>query len=137
MSSLTDLTDFLNRTLNNLVHPGDENTKPFPILLPGLRTVSVPPELAGQFAEEAGLPHLDTPKLVAEALAAAITQNYVILTREEHEQLRQQAADAPTGHRVINIRTTPTGQPVLSITIDKTSNDVVVPAKALQKAAEQ
>ncbi|AEJ93172.1 hypothetical protein FDG57_gp099 [Mycobacterium phage Mutaforma13] len=134
---LTDLTDFLNRTLNNLVHPGDENTKPFPILLPGLRTVSVPPELAGHFAEEAGLPHLDTPKLVAEALAAAITQNYVILTREEHEQLRQQAADAPTGHRVINIRTTPTGQPVLSITIDKASNDVVVPAKALQKAAEQ
>ncbi|AVJ50741.1 hypothetical protein SEA_OGOPOGO_102 [Mycobacterium phage Ogopogo] len=134
---MSSLTDFLTEKLANLVHPGDENTKPFPILLPGLRTISVPPELAGQFAEEAGLPHLDTPKLVAEALAAAITQNYVILTREEHEQLRQQAADAPTGHRVINIRTTPTGPPVLSITIDKTSNDVVVPAKALQKAAEQ
>ncbi|QGH77908.1 hypothetical protein SEA_KENUHA5_90 [Mycobacterium phage Kenuha5] len=137
MSSLTDLTDFLNRTLNNLVHPGDENIKPFPILLPGLRTVSVPPELAGQFAEEAGLPHLDTPKLVAEALAAAITQNYVILTREEAEQLRQKAADAPTGHRVINIRTTPTAPPVLSITIDKTSNDVIVPKRALRKAVEQ
>lgn len=134
---MSSLTDFLAEKLNNLVHPGDENTKPFAIPLPGLRPAGIPQELAGQFAEQAGLPHLDTPRLIAEALAAAITQNYAVLTREEAERLRQQAADAPTGHRVINIRTTPTGQPVLSITIDKTSNDVVVPAKALQKAAQQ
>ncbi|QNO12414.1 hypothetical protein I5H85_gp102 [Mycobacterium phage Royals2015] len=134
---MSEFTDFLTHTLQNLTHPGDDNNKPFPILLPGLRAISVPPELAGQFAEEAGLPHLDTPRLIAEALEAAINTKYVVLTRVEVEQMRKQAADAPTGHRVINIRTTPTTPPVLSITIDKTSNDVVVPAKALQKAAEQ
>lgn len=128
--------DLIAAALPHLTHPGDDNTPPFAVQLPGLAVAGMPPAMAAQFAADAGHPTVNTAQLVAEALAAVIDTTFDVLTKADATQLRQDAADAPDGSRVITIRTTPTRPPVLQITIGKT-DDLTIPAAILRAAADQ
>ncbi|EUA18456.1 putative gp80 [Mycobacterium xenopi 3993] len=87
------------RLPEGLLHPGDPNAnQPAKLIpLPGLRSTGIPPEMAKQFAAQAGLPSHDVPKLIGEAIVYLLeTEGFAIIPSTELEQLRTQAADAPT-----------------------------------------
>lgn len=66
------IVNLIATQLPDLTHPGDGNGS---IALPvsAFRaTNSLPPEVAQQFAQDAGLPHSDIPRLVAEAIVHLI-----------------------------------------------------------------
>lgn len=70
---MPDLVAVIAAALPTLTHPGDAEG---PIALPNaaFRAMdNLPPDVANQFAAEAGLPHADLPQLYAEAIAHAIT----------------------------------------------------------------
>ena len=114
------------RLSTGLLHPGnpDAGQQPTPILLPGLSGTGIPEEMAAHFAYEAGLPGNDTPRLLAEAiihmLETDLAGGSTIIADSELEQLRQAAADAPDGARIISVHchcdTTMTN-PLLALTI--------------------
>lgn len=119
-------------TAGALYHPGDDNTPPRTIPLPGFRAVGMSDEQAHELIGQ-------TAKLWGEALAHYIhTNGKTIIDTTELQQLRQDAADAPDGVRVIRIHQNNLNGPViLELTIDK-SNDAAIPdtvLRALQKAA--
>ncbi len=133
------LIAFLTERLPNLVHPGTEGSGPHPLRLPGLAPAGIPDDMLAGFAEEAGLPSVDTPRLIAEALVYAMAATGIIdpdLTKTEADQLRAQAADARDGTRAIRIKTTPTAEPVLVLAVKKDSDEVIVPAAALKAIGE-
>jgi hypothetical protein len=70
-------------------------------------------------------------KLVSEAIVALIEADHDILPKPEAAQLRQAAADAPDGTRIITVHTTPDTPPVLELTVGKT-NQVIIPEAALK-----
>ena len=87
-----------------LVHPGDEHTKPTPLPLPGLASTGIPPEMAAEFANEAGLPNADPARLVAEAIIACLEEldgGSTLIANTELAALRQAAADAPDHTRTV------------------------------------
>jgi len=57
--------------LPNLTHPGT-GEGPVALPIPSFQPATLPPEVAEHFAQEAGLPHSDFPKLAAEAIVATI-----------------------------------------------------------------
>jgi hypothetical protein len=97
------------RLATGLIHPGDPDTgrPPTPILLPGLSTTGIPPEMAEDFAQIAGLPTNDAPKLLAEAIVALIETELAggstIVTDADLAALQQAAATAPTGARILSV----------------------------------
>jgi len=121
--------DLLARTLpQGLPHPGDEHTPPRVVPLPGFRTTGMSDEQAQELVGQSS-------KLVAEAVIHLLEAEFDILPKAEAAQLRQDAAEMPDGTRIIHVRTTPTSEPVLSLTVGK-ADDVVVPAAALKKVGE-
>lgn len=85
------ITALIAEALPNLTHPG---TGSGPILLPipALRsTANLPPEVAEEFAAEAGLPSSDMPRLVAEAIVALIEDQHEIVPRSQLDTLRRSA----------------------------------------------
>lgn len=122
-----------------LVHPGDEHTKPTPLPLPGLNTTGIPPEMAAQFAQDAGLPHSNTPLLLAEAIIACIEEldgGSTIIATTELDALRQAAADAPEGTRTIRLHCTcdrMLNTPLLELSVGK-DDTIVTNAKPLLRS---
>ncbi|QBI97311.1 hypothetical protein KD930_gp67 [Mycobacterium phage Kevin1] len=118
---------------NGLPHPGDENTPPRVIPMPGFRTTGMTDDQAKQLIGTSA-------QLVAEAIVRGVIEtDHEILTKAEAAELRQAAADAPDGTRIITIydradhqRTTP----LLTLTIGK-SDDVTVDAGLLREAFAQ
>jgi hypothetical protein len=90
------IADLIAENLPSLTHPGDG--KPFALNLPVFRTAALPPQMATQFAADAGLPSSDIAKLTAEAITALIENNHVVLTKTEAQQLHD-AANANETHR--------------------------------------
>ena len=87
-----------------LMHPGDEKTPAFPLPLQMFRTSSLPQEQRDMYAQEAGLPHSDVPRLVAEALTALIEGQYDLVPKAETAQMRAAAAAAePMRTQEINL----------------------------------
>ena len=82
--------------LGALVHPGDDTHEPTPISMPMFRNTSLPPEMAEEFAREAGMPTSDTNKLFTEALFAEIEQTHQRIPNDEAERLRRVDADDDT-----------------------------------------
>lgn len=82
------------RLPTGLPHPGSADQKPRTIMLPAMRNTGIPAELTQHFADQAGLPTNDMPKLVAEALINLIETdgNSEIISRTELAELRQAAA---------------------------------------------
>ncbi|BDY31399.1 hypothetical protein [Mycolicibacterium mageritense] len=115
-----------------LLHPGDDKTPSRSLPIPGFRAAGMSDEQAEEMIGQAA-------KLWGEALAHYIhTNGKTIIETAELQQLRQDAADAPDGVRVIRIHQSNLNGPVvLELTIDK-SNDAAIPdtvLRALQKAA--
>lgn len=118
------------RLPNGLIHPGKpDGSQPARALpLPGLNSTGIPADQAKQFANEAGLPASDVPQLIAEAVIHTIETDgqSTIITNTELDALRQAAADAPTGARVIEVHTScPQATPLLELTIDKSSRTTI------------
>jgi hypothetical protein len=119
--------DLVARTLpHGLPHAGDDNTPPRLIPLPGFRTTGMTDEQALEFVGQSA-------KLVAEALVNLIETENEIVPKADIAQLRQDAADAPDGTRIVNLVTGPTSDPVLVLTVDKSSDRVLVPASVLKQ----
>jgi hypothetical protein len=126
------------RLASGLVHPGDpDNHQPAVALpLPGLSSTGIPPELAAQFAEEAGLPHSDAPKLLAEAIVALLETENTIIATVELSQIRAAAAAAPEGNRVVAVHChcdNTLANPLLELTVTN-SDRVTVNGGALLRA---
>lgn len=121
-----------------LIHPGNPatNTQPRALPLPGLSTTAIPPEMAAHFAEQAGLPSSDVPRLLAEAIEHLIAADLdsTIISNRELAQLRQAAADAPDRTRIITVHTTcdrTRTAPLLQLSVTTTSDRTVIPCAAL------
>ncbi len=111
-----------------LCHPGDDTTSPRVIPLPGFRTTGMSDEQAQELVGQSAT-------LVAEALVHLLEGEYEILPKTEATQLRQDAADAPDGTRIIKVKKTPNTPPVLELTVGK-SDEVIVPEVALKALCE-
>ncbi len=119
-----------------LIHPGDPDTnqQPQALPLPGLSSTGIPPEMAAHFAEEAGLPGTDAPRLIAEAIAHLITTELdcTLITNTELAE-RQAADDTPGGTRIITVHT-PCDRskttPILELAITN-ADRVVIPCNTL------
>ena len=97
------------RLAAGLIHPGDpdNNQPPVALPLPGLSSTGIPPEMAEQFAAEAGLPHNDAPRLLAEAIVALLETDLAggstIIADTDLAALRTAAADPPGGTRIVAV----------------------------------
>lgn len=124
------LADLLTRTFaaGALPHPGDEKSGPRTIPLPGFRATGMPEAQAEEMIGQAA-------KMWAEAIAYAIDAEFDVLTKADAAQLRQDAADAPDGTRIVTLydqrdhqRTTP----LWVLTVGKT-DDVSIDVRQLRK----
>lgn len=103
------------RLATGLIHPGNPDTQqPAKLIaLPGLSSTGIPPEMAQHFANEAGLPANDAPKLVVEAILHLLDTELglELIPASELRQLRAQLAepDTSTGAPInIHCRCNPT-----------------------------
>jgi hypothetical protein len=109
-----------------LIHPGnpDANQPAQAIPMPGLSRTGIPPEMARQFASDAGLPSSDVTKLLAEAIVHLIETEgaSTIIANTELDALRQAAAAAPEGTRAISVHChcdNTRSMPLLMLTVGK------------------
>lgn len=128
------LVGLLARTFStgSLPHPGDDNTPSRLIPIPGFRAAGMSDEQAKELIGEAA-------KLWAESLASVIEGEYVLLTKADAAQLRQDAAEAPDGTRIITVYSQSDHQhqsPLWQFTLGKT-NDVTIPDRQLGKLTAQ
>lgn len=137
MSNARAATLIAERLPTGIPHPGADGQKPFMVTLPGLRSTGIPPEMAAQFAQAAGLPHTDTPKLVAEAVVNLLETDgqMTIIDNADLAQLRQDAADAPDGTRIMTLRCTCHGREVFQLVIGKGDRATIDPG-LLARAVE-
>ncbi|MDV6979641.1 hypothetical protein [Mycobacterium intracellulare] len=88
------------RLAAGIVHPGnpDTNQPAKLIALPGLSSTGIPPEMAQHFANEAGLPANDAPRLVAEAILHLLDTELglELIPASELRQLQAQVAEPDT-----------------------------------------
>ncbi len=100
------------RLATGIIHPGDpDNRQPAtPLLLPGLSGTGIPDEMAAHFAQEAGLPTNNAPRMLAEAIVALLETELAggstIIANSDLEQLHIQAAEASTDTRIISVHCT-------------------------------
>lgn len=124
------LVDVLTRMFASgvLLHPGDGNTPPRPIPLPGFRTAGMADEQAKEMVGEAA-------KLWGEAVASGIDAEFDVLTKADAAQLRQDAAEAPDGTRILTLydqRDHQRKTPLWVLTVGKT-DDVTIDVRQLRK----
>lgn len=134
----TSVSELIAKHLPNLVHPGDEKTKPFAIPLPMFAAAAaLPPEMAEQFAAEADLPSPDIAKLTAEALVHLVESEGGVdlsLTRAEVDKLRSDATINVEKHRQPKVCCKVCGSPLFRINVD-TTNPVVNGTQFLEALA--
>ncbi|OHT86913.1 hypothetical protein [Mycobacteroides saopaulense] len=107
-----------------LFHPGDENTPSRPVNMPGFRNTGMSDEQTQEFVGQAA-------KIVAESIVHLIEAEFELLTKADAAQLRQDAADAPDGTRILTFYDRADHQlqsPLWQVTIGKTDNVMVNPA---------
>lgn len=80
--------------LGELVHPGDDQTPPFPLSLPTFQPAMMPEGMAEAEAEELGLPSLDLNKLFLEALFSMLERDFGVVLTDATELAQIQAAAA-------------------------------------------
>lgn len=71
-----DLAERVAPKLGELVHPGDDDTPPFPLSLPTFQPSVLPEGMVEAEAEELGLPSLDLNRLFLEALFSLLAREY-------------------------------------------------------------
>lgn len=114
------------RLPGGLWHPGDPSIDQPPkmIPLPGLASSGIPPEMAEHFAQEAGLPSANVPKLVAEAIVNTIETDgqTEMIPRAELEQLRSDAATfeaSPPAGQMVTVVCTGCRAPLLELSLGR------------------
>lgn len=122
--------DLLTRTFASgaLQHPGDANTPARLIPLPGFRSAGMGDDQTQEMIGAAA-------KLWAEAIGSVTDNEFEVLSKADAAQLRQAAADAPDGTRIIRVYDRADHQrtkPLLELTIGKT-DDVTVDSRLLRK----
>lgn len=115
---MPDPTELIAQHLaTGLVHPGDG--KPVALPLPMFQTSAIPPEMADEFANQAGLPSSDITKLTAEAIVHLLERNgLTILDSTELQQLRADATEVTGRHRQPRITCKQCGGFLMSLNID-------------------
>lgn len=124
------LVDLLTHTFSKgvLAHPGNDNAPSYLIPIPGFRSAGMSDEQAEKMIGAAA-------KEWAEALASTIQGKFECLTKADAAQLRQDAAEAPDGTRIITVYGQSDHQhqsPLWQFTLGKT-NDVTIPDRQLGK----
>lgn len=115
-------------TAGSLQHPGNEHQPPFAIPLPGFRNTGMGTDQTQDMIGAAA-------QLWAEALTHILETQFEIMTRAEIAQLRQDAADAPDGTRIIRAhRGTKTGPVICELVLDKT-DDIALPHAILRETS--
>jgi hypothetical protein len=120
-----------SRLASGLIHPGDPdgNQPPIALLLPGLSSTGIPGEMAKDFADEAGLPANDTPRLIAEAivylLETELAGGSTIIADADLNQLRQSAADVDDARIVSVYCHCDTANPLLQLPVTHSDRIVV------------
>ncbi len=128
------------RLAAGLIHPGDpeRGQQPTPLLLPGLSSTGIPPEMAEHFARVAGLPTNDAPRLLAEAIVHAIEAELAggstIVADATLTALQHAAAEAEGDTRVLSVfcHCDPThASPLLALLTTRSSDTAMVDGKTL------
>lgn len=110
---LPDLTHLAPK-LATLIHPGDDTTEPFPMVLPWFQQQELIPDgLAQQQADELGLPSPDLNRLQLEAIVHLIETegNVELVDKAELAALRTAAAANEVKRHAILEFVTDCGQP--------------------------
>jgi hypothetical protein len=115
--------ELIAANLGSLVHPGEGKTGPTPITLPMFRTVSNA-AMQEHFAAEAGLPHPDINRLVAEAIVALVEGNgYAIVANQDLAGMKAATAAAePARNRRLNFQCR-CGYPIFTAQVDGFDTD--------------
>ena len=101
-----------NALPKGLIHPG-QNGRPTPVQLPGFNTTGMTDEQAQEFIGGAAT-------LLAESIVALLEQDFEIVTKHDMAQLREDAATAPDGTRIISVReVSETGPELMQLTVGK------------------
>lgn len=127
------------RLAAGLLHPGDpeRGLPPTPLLLPGLSSTGIPPEMAEHFANQAGLPTNDAPRLLAEAivhvLETELAGGSTLIADADLAVLRHAAAEAEGDTRVLSVYCScdPTKANPLLALLTTHSDSVMVDGKTL------
>lgn len=83
-----------------LEHPGDEKTPPFPVIpLPTFQTATLPPGMAQEMAEQAGLPHPDFARIYFEAWLHLLETEGDVTVIDNTELADLRAAAAAVEHK--------------------------------------
>jgi hypothetical protein len=78
-----------------ITHPGDDQTKPFPLAAPPMfKVAQMPAEVAKDMADQAGFPHADIPLIYCQAWIATLETvcNVTLIDNDELAELRAAAA---------------------------------------------
>ena len=98
-----------------ILHPGDDQTDPFPLAPPPMfKTAQLPPEIAKDMADQAGLPHADFARIYSEGWIHTLETvcNVTLVDNDELAELRAAAqAQEYRRNQALNF-TTPCGQTV-------------------------
>lgn len=111
---MTDLGARLAPKLATLIHPGDEHTEPFPMVLPWFQRQELMPDgLAQQQADELGLPSPDLNRLQLEAILhmVEVEGDVELVDKAELAALRTAAAANEGKRNAIVEFVTDCGQP--------------------------
>lgn len=88
-----DLAEKLAPKLPSLVHPGDADVDPFPLIIPSFQTATLPEGMAEDMAEELGMPSPDICLHFLEAVFHLVeVEGYSIVPTDEVTDLRAAAA---------------------------------------------
>lgn len=126
------------RLPTGLVHPGDENTKPKVLALPGFAGRGIPPEMARHFADEAGLPPNDAPKVWAEALVHLIESDggCVIVPKTEWDDVKAQSTAPDASSPVVAVHCSCNrSEPIMSVSTGRVK--VTTSGAALRKRLDE
>lgn len=86
------LAEKLAPKLPGLIHPGDSETDPFPLIIPSFQTATLPEGMAQDMADELGMPSPDICLHFLEAVLHLIdVEGYDILPKAEVADLRAAA----------------------------------------------
>lgn len=97
--NLDDLAEQAAPHLGTLVHPGDQDTPPFPLSLPMFQPATLPEGMAQEVGDEFELPLNDIPKVFLQALFHMLTTQLGVTIVDAAELADLQTAAAAQEHR--------------------------------------
>lgn len=101
---LDDLAERVGPRIGELVHPGDNDTPPFPITLPTFQPATLPEGMTTDEAEELGLPTLELPRRFLQALFHLLGTEFNVELVDATELADLQAAAATREHKRVEIK---------------------------------